>query len=80
LCPFFCYGTWGRRGYSYAWWTHQFSRAGEAIPTDWATGFGGQKIIVFPELGAVVVFTGGNYNMASANASILTDFIIPPFE
>lgn len=73
-------GTWGRRGYSYGWWTHQFSHAGQAIPSYWATGFGGQKIIVFPEQSAVVVFTSGNYNMASTNATILTDFIIPAFE
>ena len=73
-------GTWGRRGYSYTWWTHKFSHAGEKIPSYWATGFGGQKLIIFPEQEAVVVFTSGNYNMASTNATILTDFIIPAFE
>ena len=72
-------GTWGQRGYSYTWWTHQFSHAGEKIPTFWATGFGGQKLIIFPEQDAVVVFTSGNYNMASTNATILKDFIIPAF-
>ena len=73
-------GTWGRRGYAYTWWTHEFSHAGEKIPSYWATGFGGQKIIIFPDQDAVVVFTSGNYNMASTNAEILNDFIIPAFE
>ena len=73
-------GTWGRRGYSYSWYTHQFSHSGERIPSFWATGFGGQKIIVFPEQDAVVVFTSGNYAMKSSNAEILNDFVIPAFE
>lgn len=72
-------GTWGRRGYSYTWWTHQFSHAGEKMPAYWASGFGDQRIIVFPKQDTVVVFTSGNYNMASTNVKILTDFIIPAF-
>ncbi len=57
-----------------------FTHAGKKIPSYWATGFVGQKIIIFPDLDAVVVFTSGNYNMASTNAEILNDFIIPAFE
>lgn len=73
-------GTRGERGYAYTWWTHEFSHGGKKIPTYWATGFGGQKIIVFSEQEAVVVFTSGNYNMASTNATILNDYIIPAFD
>ena len=73
-------GTRGQRGYSYAWFTHTFSHSGEKLPSYWATGFGGQKIIVFPEQDTVVVFTSGNYEMPSSNAEILADFVIPAFE
>jgi len=73
-------GTRGQRGYAYAWYTHQFSHSGERLPSYWATGFGGQKIIVFPDQNAVVVFTSGNYEMPSSNAKILADFVIPAFE
>ncbi len=73
-------GTRGQRGYSYAWFTHIYSHSGEKLPSYWATGFGGQKIIVFPEQDTVVVFTSGNYEMPSSNAEILADYVIPAFE
>ncbi len=72
--------TRGQRGYAYAWYTHQFSHSGEKLPSYWATGFGGQKIIVFPDQDAVVVFTSGNYEMPSSNAEILADFLIPAID
>ena len=68
---------WGKRGYSYAWWTHEFSHAGEKVPAYWAFGWGGQKIAIFPFQNAVVVFTGGNYITADATSKILTRYIIP---
>jgi len=72
--------TWGARGYSYAWWTHEFSRAGEELPAYWAFGWGGQKIVVFPDQNAVVVFTEGNYTSADATAKILVKNVIPAFD
>jgi CubicO group peptidase (beta-lactamase class C family) len=72
-------GTWGSRGYSYTWWTHRYSHSGEEFPAYWAGGFGGQKIIVFPDQDTVVVFTGGNYASADPTAKILTEYIIPAF-
>jgi CubicO group peptidase (beta-lactamase class C family) len=71
--------TRGQRGYSYTWWTHEFSYAGRKIPAYWAFGWGGQKIVVFPDQEAVVVFTGGNYNSADATATILVKNVIPAF-
>ncbi len=68
---------WGQRGYSYAWWTHEFSEAGEDMPAYWALGFGGQNIYVLPEQDTVVVFTGGNYSTASPVPKILTDYVLP---
>jgi hypothetical protein len=43
-------------------------------------GFGGQKIVVFPDQNAVVVFTGGNYASADTTAKILTEVVIPALE
>lgn len=72
--------TWGRRGYSYTWWTHEFSHNGEKVPTFWAFGWGGQKITVFPNQNTVVVFTGANYNSADHTARILVKNVIPAFD
>lgn len=71
--------TWGRRGYSYSWWTHQFKHAGRVYPAYWALGFGGQKIVIFPEQKAVIVVTAGNYQKADASTKILTKYLIPAF-
>jgi CubicO group peptidase (beta-lactamase class C family) len=68
---------WGRRGYSYTWWTHEFSEAGEDMPAYWALGFGGQNIYILPEQDTVVVFTGGNYTTTSPVPKILTDYVLP---
>jgi CubicO group peptidase (beta-lactamase class C family) len=73
-------GTWGQRGYSYSWWTHEFSESGEKIPAYWADGWAGQKIIVLPDLDAVVVFTGGNYTSADPTVKILKEYVIPAFD
>ena len=72
--------TWGSRGYSYAWWTHEFSHSGTEFPAFWAFGWGGQRIVVFPDQDVVVVFTGGNYTSADSTAKVLTEYVIPPFE
>jgi CubicO group peptidase (beta-lactamase class C family) len=40
--------TWGRRGYAYAWWTHEFRKSGHTVPAFYAWGWGGQVIAVFP--------------------------------
>jgi len=45
-----------------------------------ASGWGGQKIIVLPELEMVVVLTGGDYDQVSPIAEwkiILNNYIIP---
>jgi CubicO group peptidase (beta-lactamase class C family) len=48
----------GTTGYGYGWWTHSdlYGRGAYA-----AWGWGGQGLIVMPELDMVVVFTGGSY-------------------
>ena len=48
----------GAVGYSYGWWVmgREYGRGAYA-----AWGWGGQKLIVMPDLDMVVVFTGGSY-------------------
>ena len=51
----------GKLGYSYSWWTKQYHVAGKKIHMYAAGGFGGQHIMVLPEVNTVVVFTGANF-------------------
>jgi hypothetical protein len=44
-----------------------------------ALGWGGQKIMVLPEVNTVVVFTGGSYTSEVRNFSILEKYVIPAF-
>ena len=69
--------TWGKRGYGYGWWTHQFRKAGQTVPAFYAWGWGGQEIAVFPDHDAVAVFTGARYGETSAPAKILGAHVIP---
>jgi hypothetical protein len=43
----------------------------------YAAGWGGQNICVFPELRAVVVFTGGAYTSSTKTFTLLEKYIIP---
>ncbi len=70
---------WGMKGYSYSWWTHLFSQSGKRINMYYAAGWGGQYIMVIPDLNAVVVFTGGNYTSYRPAFEILKKYIVPAF-
>ena len=52
-----------KTGYGYQWWLYRFRC--ENIPVDayGANGFGGQRILVFPTIDLIVVFTAGNYSI-----------------
>jgi CubicO group peptidase (beta-lactamase class C family) len=67
----------GKLGYAYSWWTKQYSDSGQTINMFCALGWGGQKIMVLPEVNTVVVFTGGSYTSEVKNFSILEKYIIP---
>jgi len=41
---------WGLKGYSYSWWTHAFVESGKRINMFYAAGWGGQFIMVIPEI------------------------------
>ena len=64
-------------GYSYSWWTKTFSNSGKEIKMFYALGWGGQNIMVFPELNTVVVLTGGIYVSSTRTFSLLEKYIIP---
>jgi len=66
----------GILGYSYSWWTKQYSKSNMYS----AGGFGGQHIMVLPEVNTVVVFTGGNYLTYRPPYKILEEYIIPSIE
>lgn len=67
----------GKMGYSYSWWTQTFSIKGRKISMYTASGWGGQHIMIFPEIETVVVFTGGNYLTKRPPFEILERFILP---
>jgi CubicO group peptidase (beta-lactamase class C family) len=69
----------GKLGYAYSWWTKQYSDSGQIINMFLALGWGGQKIMVLPEVNTVVVFTGGSYTSEVRNFSILEKYVIPAF-
>ncbi|NOY37231.1 MAG: serine hydrolase [Chlorobi bacterium] len=70
----------GRNGYAYSWWTKQYSKSGKRINMNYAGGWGGQYIMVFPELNTVVVFTGGTYTSKIRVFKILEEYVIPAIE
>ena len=67
-------------GYSYSWWTKTFYDAGREIDVFYALGWGGQSILVFPDLNTVVVFTGGAYTSTTRTFSLLERDIIPAID
>jgi CubicO group peptidase (beta-lactamase class C family) len=67
----------GKTGYSYSWWTKQYSGSGKEINMFCALGWGGQKIVILPEVNTVVVFTGGTYTSEVKTFAILEKYIIP---
>lgn len=70
----------GKMGYSYSWWTKEYMEAGRKIHMYAAGGWGGQHIMVLPEVETVVVFTGGNYTTKRPPFKILEKYIIPALE
>lgn len=69
-------------GYGYQWWLYRFKRENETVDAYAAVGWGGQRIIVFPTLDLIVVFTAGNYSMPHGQVfammySMVNDFVLP---
>ncbi len=64
-----------RHGYTYSWWTRTFEK--EEIDIFFAEGWGGQYIMIVPEVDMVVVFTGGNYTSIPPPKKMMDKYIIP---
>jgi len=67
-------------GYSYSWWTKTFSGSDEEIDMFCAVGWGGQNICVFPDLDAVIVFTGGTYTSTAKTFTLLERYVVPAID
>lgn len=67
----------GRNGYGYSWWTSTFRHRGKQIGMYRANGWGGQTIMVFPDVDMVLVFTSGNYAARSSLFRIIRKYILP---
>ena len=67
----------GNNGYGYTWWTSKFDNSGLKTNMFRAGGWGGQEIMVFPEIDMVLVFTGGNYAEKTHLYKIVERYILP---
>ena len=67
----------GKLGYAYAWWTKTFIVDGKEIEMFFASGWGGQHIMVIPAYQTVIVFTGCNYVTFRPAFEIMENYILP---
>ena len=67
-------------GYGYQWWLRTHQLGSKQIDSYYASGWGGQNILVFPSLNTVVVFTAGNYDTQNLSNEILYRYILPAIE
>jgi CubicO group peptidase (beta-lactamase class C family) len=75
------WSTVGEQDYGYFWW-HQWvnaqtSQGPRRVDMVVATGNGGQKIYLVPSLDALVVLTGGSFNVSSPATAIMAQEILP---
>ncbi len=64
-------------GYAYLWWLRRYPMGAGEVDAFFASGWGGQRIIVMPELDMVVVLTGGNYESPEPVDEIMERHVIP---
>ena len=70
----------GVSGYGHQWWYRDFPFGDGRVRAQYAAGWGGQYIYIFPELDLVLVFTGGNYTQANPVDTIIKEHILPAIE
>jgi CubicO group peptidase (beta-lactamase class C family) len=63
--------------YGYLWWVKSYCTDSGCVDSYLADGWGGQKIIMFPSLDLVVVFTGGNYATHEPVHEMVCEYILP---
>ena len=73
--------TWSD-GYGFQWWQKDYTSSRKAYHSYFASGWGGQLIIVIPEIETVIVFTGGNYftDEKISCYEIVEEYIIPALQ
>ena len=64
-------------GYGYQWWNHSGSFKGTDINSFSAQGYGGQYIIIFPELELVLILTQANNLIQDKTLEIIYEHILP---
>lgn len=64
-------------GYGFFWWTQEYPNGDNIINTVRADGWGGQRIMIFPDFDLVVVFTGGNYTQQHRLDEAVSRYILP---
>ena len=70
----------GKNAYGYTWWITQLDHYGKPVKMFRANGWGGQTIMVFPDLNMVVVFTSGNYASKSKLFKIIERYLLPAIQ
>jgi len=64
-------------GYGYQWWIKTFTPDSQSVDVFFASGWGGQRIFVIPDMDMVVVFTGANYMTYEPPEEIISRFVLP---
>lgn len=69
-------------GYGFQWWQRDYTFNKREYHSYFASGWGGQHIIIISELETVIVFTGGNYftNEKISCYEIVEEYIIPALQ
>jgi CubicO group peptidase (beta-lactamase class C family) len=76
--PRYALGTATR--YGYQWWLREYPYAGRTVQAFYASGNGGQFVVVIPELDLVIAVYGGNYNERAGGlmiADLIPRYILP---
>ncbi|MEO7496766.1 MAG: serine hydrolase [Massilia sp.] len=71
------HSTVGGINYGYLWWLEPLKVDGKNVEGMAAKGNGGQRIYIWPELNAVTVITGSNYNRESPTTTLLREYVLP---
>ena len=66
-----------RRKYGYLWWMIEYPYQGRTVQAFFASGNGGNEVVVIPALDLVIAVYGGNYNEAAGWSMVLN--LIPRY-
>ena len=64
-------------GYGFQWWSRDYTSHLGQVLSFYASGNGGQRIMVFPSLDMVVAFTEGAYNQPTSSDAMISGYILP---